>query len=166
MNLVVINANLKKYKYIIIVGFIFTYLNGYSTRAIRHGLIGGSYVYETHFGNYIHGFELNFNKHFSSCIQSNYRNSYGLNVLFGKDYQEIGVSYTSPFLRKISGGRHGGWNLIYKLNPNYVNGPEKGSVMFKPGIGATIYSGARISFLTIQAFVLFNYDIYLQKNKV
>jgi hypothetical protein len=55
--------------------------------------------------------------------------------------------------------------LIYKINPNYVSGPEKGSVMIKPGIGTTIYSGARVFCFTFQAFVLYNYDIYLQRNQ-
>lgn len=156
---------MRRIKYIILLGFVFLFSDAYSRRSISHGLIGGSYLYETHFGNYIHGFELNFNRHFSTCTQSNYINSYGFNMLFGRNYQEIGISYTSPFLRKISGGRHGGWNLIYKINPNYVNGSEEGSVMIKPGIGATIYSGARTGFVAIQAFLLYNYDIYLQKNQ-
>lgn len=157
--------SLKHIKFILLFGFVLLFSNAYATRSIRHGLIGGSYIYETHFGNYIQGFELLYNRHFSSCVQSNYINSLGFNVLYGNDYQEIGMSYTSPFLRKISVRGHGGLNLIYKINPNYVNGPEKGSVMIKPGIGTTIYSGARTCFFTFQAFVLYNYNIYLQKNQ-
>lgn len=154
-----------KYRFIIVVVLIFSFLNGYSRRFVRHGLIGGSYVYETHFKNYIYGFEINFIEHSSTCTQSKFKNSYGLNFLFGKNFQEIGVSYINPFFRKISRSGHSGWNLIYKLNPNYVIGQEISAIMIKPGIGAIVFSGARVSFLTIHAFVLYNYDIYLQMNQ-
>jgi hypothetical protein len=84
-------------RFIALLVFVVLFSNVYATRVVRHGLIGGSYVYETHFGNYIHGFELVFNEHFSSCVHSNYINSFGFNILYGKDFQEIGISYTSPF---------------------------------------------------------------------
>ena len=37
--------------------------------------------------------------------------------------------------------------------------------MIKQGIGATIYTGARTSFLTLQTFALYNYNIYFQKEQ-
>ena len=155
---------MKPTKYILILGFIFLCSNLYSRRYIRHGIIGGSYIYEYHFNKYIQGFEINFMHHNSSCTQSNYIQSFGLNMMYENNFKEIGLSYTSSFFRKISGGKHGGWNLIYKINPNFVTGLDN-TFMIKPGIGATIYSGARINRFVLQAFILYNYNIYLQKEQ-
>lgn len=150
---------------IVFVGSILFSLSSYATRPIWHGLIGGSYLFETRFNNNLHGFEINLNRHHSGCISSTYLNSFGINYLHSNNYEELGLSYSSRMLKKVSGGGHGGWNLIYKINPNLVNYNNDKIYMIKPGIGATIYTGARTSFLTLQTFALYNYNIYFQKEQ-
>lgn len=152
-------------RYVIIISLILFSLNVFGTRPIWHCILGGSYVFETHLNSNMHGFELNFNRHYSSCIQSNYLNSFGANVLYGNNYKEVGVSYTGRLFKNISGRGHGGWNIIYKINPNVIKGLEKDVYLIKPGIGTTIYNGARSNFVTLQAFILYNYDIYLQNEQ-
>ncbi len=155
---------INKYLIIIVVSLIIS-SNAFGSRPIWHGLIGGSYIFETHFNKYLHGFEINLNRHYSGCISSTYLNSFGVNYLFSKNYKEFGLSYSSRVFKKISGGGHGGWNMIYKINPNIVNNDNENIYMIKPGIGATIYSGARTNFVTFQVFALYNYNIYFQKEQ-
>ncbi len=158
--------DLKKIKYlIIIIGSLIISSKAFGTRPIWHGLIGCSYIFETHFDKNLHGFEINLNRHYSSCISSTYLNSFGINYLFNNDYKEVGLSYSSQIFRKISGGGHGGWNLIFKINPSVVNDNNNKTFVIKPGIGATIYSGARTSFATFQVFALYNYNVYFQKEQ-
>lgn len=152
-------------KNFIIIFLMLININVFATYPICHCLIGGTYIYETHFNSHLQGFEINFNRHYSSCIQSNYINSYGLNLLYGENYKEIGISYTDRLFKYFSGRGHGGWNFIYKLNPNIITVNSNNVYMLKPGVGATIYTGARTSNITLQAFLLYNYNIYLQKEQ-
>jgi len=155
-----------KIKYLIVtLGSLILCLNASATRPIWHGLIGGSYLFETHFNKNLHGFEVNLNRHYSGCVSSTYLNSFGVNYLYSKDYKEFGLSYSSKLFKNISGGKHGGWNLVYKINPNLVNNNSENIFMLKPGIGATIYTGARTSFVTLQVFAIYNYNIYFQKDQ-
>jgi len=153
-------------KYLILLTCIFTLsLNAGARSPHWHGLLGGSYLFETHFNKYLMGFEINLNRHYSSCTSSNYLNSFGINYLFDSNYKEYGVSYANRIFKKVTRTGHGGWNLMYKINPNLVNNNTENLYMIKPGIGATLYSGARRHFATVQIFALYNYNIYIQKNQ-
>ena len=155
-----------KVTYIIIFtafNLIFTSVN--AKIPIWHGLLGGSYIFESHFNSNLQGFEINLNRHYSCCVSSNYLNGIGFNMLWGNNYRESGFSYTQCIFKNFTDRGFGGWNLIVKLNPNIVSGFDNTIYMVKTGIGATVYTSARTNFPIIQAFVLFNYDIFLQKNQ-
>jgi len=153
------------FKYIVLMGFVFINSIAFSVSPIRHNIIGGTFVFETHFNSNLQGFEINLNRHYSSCTHANYLNSFGFNMLYGENHKEMGVSYTGRLFKKISGHGHGGWNLIYKVNPNLIKGNESDMYLIKPGVGGTIYTGARLGFFVVQAFALYNYNVYLQKEQ-
>lgn len=137
----------------------------YARRPIKHGIIGGAYLFETGFNYNLHGFEIGLNKHYSCCVDSHYLNSFGVSFLTGNNLNEFRLSYTSSVFRKVSGGGHGGWNLICRMSPFLVQSNQDYLYGIKPGIGLTLYTGARTSAITFQVFALYNYRLWFQKDQ-
>ncbi len=156
----------KDIKYLLLAICIFTMsLNFNAHRAHWHGILGGTYLFESHFSKSLTGFEIGLNRHFSSCTHSHYLNSFSVNYLFNENYKEYGVSYANRIFKKATWIGHGGWNLLCKINPNLAKINSKSVYLLKPGIGALLYSGARLHFTVVQLFALYNYTIYFQKNQ-
>ncbi len=148
--------------HILFIGFLFISLCTYGTGPIKHRLLGGSYVFESHFNSNLHGVELSFYRHLSHCTHSDYLNSFNANILFGNNFKEIGVSYTDGILKINPYSGFLNWSFIYKINPNIVTGLGNEFFLLKPGIGISLNTNAR-GFVTFQAFILYNYDLYLNE---